>query len=277
MRTTIVQLTDLHIRPPGELACGRIDTARFLADAVASVKALPFSVDAVVITGDLADEGQPAEYRHLRELLAPLACPLYLLAGNHDDRDALRSAFPPSPWGGSARGDLRYSVTLGGVKLVALDTTVPGQPHGALDSERLAWLTDRLDACADRPTIIAMHHPPFRTFIEHMDRMGLLEGAKELEAIVRAHPNVERVICGHVHRAVQVRFGGSIASICPSPAHQVALDVRPDGVPAWTFEPGAFQVHVWEPGSALVTHQVRAGPYEGPYPFDGDAQVGMPG
>lgn len=107
MRTTIVQLTDLHIRPPGELACGRVDTARFLRDAVASMKALPFPIDAVVLTGDLVDEGQPAEYRHLQELLAPVSCPVYPLIGNHDDRDAMRSVLPPPPlgegWGACCR------------------------------------------------------------------------------------------------------------------------------------------------------------------------------
>ncbi|HEX7890596.1 MAG TPA: phosphodiesterase [Ramlibacter sp.] len=267
MRTIIVQLTDLHLRPPGELAEGRIDTARFLQQAVAAVLALPQTPHAWVITGDLADHGLPAEYRQLRELLAPLRCPVFLLPGNHDDAGPLRSECPEHAYLGT-EGDVRYSVPVGDVQLIAVDTTVRGQPHGALDTDRLRWLAAALDACNGRPIIVAMHHPPFRTLIGHMDAMGLLEGADGLEALVRAHPRVERVICGHVHRPVQVRFGGSIASICPSPAHQVALDLRPDAPAAWTFEPGAFLVHAWDPATGLVTHQAYGGRFPGPYPFD---------
>lgn len=88
---------------------------------------------------------------------------------------------------------------------------------------------------------------------------------------------MERVICGHVHRAIQVRFGGTIASICPSPAHQVALDLRPGGPAEFTFEPGSFQVHVWEPGRGLLTHQGHVGPFDGPYSFDDAEPAGQPG
>ena len=267
MRTTIVQLTDLHIRRPGELVGGRVDTALCLRRAVSRVRQLSVAVDAVVITGDLADGGAPAEYTHLRALLAALECPVYLLAGNHDDVAALRSVFE-NDYLGSA-GDVRYSVGIGAIQLLAVDTTVPGQPHGVLDGERLEWIARALHSGAGRPVIVAMHHPPFATLIGHMDEMALLQGRDELEALLRSHPNVERVICGHVHRPVQARFGGTIASICPSTAHQVALDLCRDSPGAWTLEPGAFQLHVWEPGSGLVTHQVYSDDFAGPYPFDG--------
>jgi hypothetical protein len=88
------------------------------------------------------------------------------------------------------------------------------------------WLSQTLEACRDEPVVIAMHHPPFPTLIGHMDAIGLLEGADAMRAIVARHPNVERVICGHLHRAIEVRFGGTIASTCPAPAHQVCLEPR---------------------------------------------------
>src|SRR5262245_9176499 len=94
MRTTIAQLSDLHIRAPGEYANERVDTAAFLRQAVADIQALLPTPDALVITGDLADLGRPEEYAHLRELLRPLALPIFLLAGNHDEVQALRAAFP---------------------------------------------------------------------------------------------------------------------------------------------------------------------------------------
>jgi hypothetical protein len=101
-----------------------------------------------------------------------------------------------------------------------------------------------------------------------MDKIGLLAGAAELEALVARHPNVERILCGHLHRAIDVRFGGTIASTAPGPAHQVCLDLDPDAVSAWTLEPPSFRVHAWNPRERrLVTHLAASGAFEGPYPF----------
>jgi 3',5'-cyclic AMP phosphodiesterase CpdA len=269
MNTTIVQLTDTHIREPGRLAYGRVDTAEFLERAVASVSRLRQRPDAVVVTGDLVDFGRPAEYARLRALLAPLALPVYLLPGNHDERDALRASFPDH--GYLARDDaapfVQYSVTIGALRLVALDTVVPGGGWGELCDARLQWLDDELARHAGHPVIVAMHHPPFPTLIGHMDKLGLRSGAGRLAQTIARHPNVERVICGHLHRAIDMRFGGTIASTCPGPAHQVSLDLAPDAASAFHMEPPAFRLHVWSPGAGLVTHLAPIGEFDGPYPF----------
>lgn len=264
--TFLVQLTDLHIREPGQLAYGRIDTAPYLKRAVQSVQRLQQAPDAVVITGDLSDFGRAGEYAHMAELLAPLAMPVYLMPGNHDDGDQLRRSFPSHTYLG-ASGFIQYSVKIGALRLLALDTCVPGHGHGTLCAERLGWLALQLDACRHEPVVVAMHHPPFRTLIGHMDQIGLLEGADALEALIARHPNVERVICGHLHRAIDVRFGGSIASTAPAPAHQVCLDLAPDAPSQWVLEPPAFRVHAWEGSGPLVTHLASIGSFEGPYPF----------
>lgn len=269
--TILVQLTDLHIREPGRLAYGRIDTAPYLARAVESVLALRQPPDAVVITGDLTDFGRAAEYDHLARLLAPLTVPIYLLPGNHDDRDQMRRSFPQHAYlgdGSDSGGFVQYSVRVGPLRLLTLDTCVPGHSHGTLDAVRLNWLEKQLDACRHEPVVVAMHHPPFKTLIGHMDDIGLLEGGPQLEALIARHPNVERVICGHLHRAIDVRFGGTIASTSPAQAHQVCLDLAADAPSAWTLEPPAFRVHAWSPGNdRLVTHLAASGRFEGPYPF----------
>ncbi|SFE55944.1 phosphodiesterase [Paracidovorax wautersii] len=271
--TLLLQLSDLHIREPGRLAYGRIDTAPYLREAVASIGRLPQRPDAVVITGDLTDFGRAAEYDHLRALLAPLApLPIYLLPGNHDERQQLRASFPEHAWLGT-EGFVQYSVPVGAMQLIALDTVVPGASEGSLCAERLEWLAAQLDAHRDRPVVIAMHHPPFRTLIGHMDEIGLLQGADELEALVARHPNVERVICGHLHRSIQVRFGGSLALTVPSPAHQVCLDLAPDAPSAWTLEPPGYAVHALPAGGRLVSHLAASGRYEGPYPFHDGGQL----
>jgi 3',5'-cyclic-AMP phosphodiesterase len=271
--TLLLQLSDLHIREPGRLAYGRIDTAPYLREAVASIGRLPQRPDAVVITGDLTDFGRAAEYDHLRELLAPLApLPIYLLPGNHDERQQLRASFPEHAWLGT-EGFVQYSVPVGAMQLIALDTVVPGASEGSLCDERLDWLAAQLDAHRDRPVVIAMHHPPFRTLIGHMDEIGLLQGAEALEALVARHPNVERVICGHLHRSIQVRFGGSVALTVPSPAHQVCLDLAPDAPSAWTLEPPGYAVHALPAGGRLVSHLAASGRHEGPHPFHDGGQL----
>ena len=260
--TILAQLSDLHIREPGQLVYGRVDTAAFLRQAVASLQRLKQAPDAVVITGDLTDLGEPAEYAHLAELMAPLPMPVYLLPGNHDDRVALRRSFPSHAYLGEGEF-VQYVVEVGDAALVALDTTVPRDSGGALCETRLAWLAETLERRRGQRTIIAMHHPPFRTFIGHMDRIGLMRGAQELEILVARHPQVERIICGHLHRAIEVRFGGTIAASVPSPAHQVDLDLADDAPSMWSLEPAAFRLHAWSGTGPMVTHLAFCGSFEG--------------
>jgi 3',5'-cyclic AMP phosphodiesterase CpdA len=266
MTTILVQLTDLHIREPGRLAYGRINTAPYLKRAVESVLRLPQQPDAVVITGDLSDFGRAEEYNHLADLLSPLLMPVYLMPGNHDDRDQLRRSFPGHRYLGR-EGFVQYSVQVGGLRLIALDTVAPGHSHGELCVQRLDWLIAELQANNHQPIVVAMHHPPFKTMIGHMDRIGLLEGTAQLEVAIRRHANVERVICGHLHRAIDVRFGGTIACTTPASAHQVALDLRPQAPSCWVLEPPGFRICALPTSGPMTSHVVASGEFEGPYPF----------
>lgn len=273
MNTLLLQLSDLHIREPGKLAYGRIETAPFLTRAIDSILRLPQQPHAIVITGDLTDFGRAAEYDHLRKLLNPLTMPVYLIPGNHDDRDQMRRSFDDHAYLGVS-GFVQFSVAVGGLQLIALDTVNTGASAGFLCPDQLAWLARELQLHKGKPIVVAMHHPPFQTLIGHMDAIGLLQGAQELEALVAQHPNVERIICGHLHRSIQVRFGGTIASTAPSPAHQVCLDLAPDAASQWTLEPPGFALHALPIAGRLVTHLVASGQYSGPFPFhEGDQLI----
>ena len=272
MTTHLLQLSDLHIREPGRLAYGRLDTAPYLCQAIDTILRLAQRPDAIILTGDLADFGRLEEYAHLCRLLAPLSMPIYLMPGNHDDRERMRQSFPEHAYLGS-NGFVQYSVAVGGMQLIALDTVVPGASHGSLCDVRLKWLSEELEKQSDRPIIIAMHHPPFPTLIGHMDQIGLLQGGAELEKLVAKHPNVERVICGHLHRSIHVRFGGSIAMTAPAPAHQICLDLSPDAASAWTLEPPGFVLHALSDANLLSSHVVASGQFGGPYPFHSDGQL----
>jgi 3',5'-cyclic AMP phosphodiesterase CpdA len=267
----LCQISDLHIKPERKLAYRKVDTAAMLERCVARILALPQVPDVVVATGDLVDFGTEAEYRLLRELLAPLTMPLYLLPGNHDGREGLRTVFADHAYLRQWAPFVQYAIDDHPLRLVALDTVVPGQGRGELCAERLAWLDRTLAAAPSRPTVVALHHPPFVTGIGHMDRVGLA-GIEGLAAVIAGHPQVERLIAGHLHRPITVRFAGTVATTCPSPAHQVALDLDPDARDDFTMEPPAFQLHWWN-GRALVTHTAYVDAFDGPYPFREDGQL----
>lgn len=267
LKTLLIQMTDPHIREEGRLAYGRLNTAPYLKQAIEHALTLPQKPDAIVLTGDLTDFGRPQEYAHLRRLLAPLGTiPVYLLPGNHDDRQQLRASFPEHTYLGKT-GPVCYGVDMGELRLLALDSAVAGASAGSLDQEQLDWLAAELSAQPKRPTVIALHHPPFNTLIGHMDKIGLLNGAEQLEAIVRQHSNVERVISGHLHRNIQIRFGGTIASTAPSVAHQVCLDLAEDATSAWTLEPPGYAVHALSNHGQIITHTATVGQFDGPFAF----------
>ena len=256
----LAQLSDSHILEPGEVLCGVVDTAALLAAAVAHVNTLDPQPDLILVTGDLVNDGRPAQYAHLRQLLAPLGAPLVLVPGNHDDGAALIAEFP---------GQSRRAVhDLGPLRLVVLDSLVAGEPGGRIGDEQLGWLDAVLAADRHRPVLVAVHHPPFLTGIAHMDGMGLEDGTAFGEVIGR-HPQVERVLCGHLHRPIQVRWRGTLALTAPSVAHQLSLDLRPDGAATFSFEPPAILLHWWRPDAGLVTHQSYVDRFAGPYRFDG--------
>lgn len=260
----IAQISDTHVMPEGRLMSGRVDTAPYLERAVAHLLALDPRPDAVIATGDLVDAGSAAEYARLRGILAKLPMPVYVVPGNHDARDTLRAGFADHAH--LRQGDfVQYAIDDHPLRLIGLDTLVEGAPHGELCDARLDWLEARL-AESDRPTVIFMHHPPFACGIHEFDTASLNVGAERMAEIVRRNPQVERVLCGHVHRPIQARWAGTLASIGPSTAHQATLDLRPGVDITFTMDPPAVALHQWRNG-ALVTHISYVGEFDGPHPF----------
>lgn len=256
----IAQFSDCHIAAPGARSIrGVTDASESLARCVRHINGLDPRPDAVVGTGDLVHDGTPAAYAELRALLAPLTMPVYLLPGNHDDRDNLRTAFPGHDYL-PREGFLHYTVEDLPLRLVCLDTVIPGEVGGEICAERRAWLAERLAEAPDRPTVIFMHHPPFAIGIRGMDAMGCA-GAAELGELVSRHSQVERVLAGHVHRPAQIRWHGTLAATAPSTAAQLRLDLRPDAGPTFLPEPAACLLHLWRPGAGLVSHLSYIGDY----------------
>jgi 3',5'-cyclic-AMP phosphodiesterase len=267
----IAQISDLHIKRPGELAYRRVDTAVALKRCVETLNRFTPRPDLVVISGDLVDTPLAAEYDHLKELLAPLEIAFAAVPGNHDSRELMRAALPGLGYAQTS-GALNSVHKLGDADIVLLDSSVPGAAHGELEPATLAWLDTALGASSTRPALLFLHHPPFVTGITHMDVQNL-RNAADLAALIRKHPRARLVAAGHVHRAALTSFAGTAATICPAPNHAVALDLDAHSPPSFNIEPPAFHLHVWFPGEAfgsVVTHTVPIGNFDGPHPFRGD-------
>lgn len=262
----IGQVSDLHIRAERKLAYRTVDTAAALEACVVHLNALRPRPDVVIFTGDLGDIGDPGEYAVIREILADLVLPYRIVPGNHDDRQSLHAAFPDAaPL--DADGFVQFALDGHPVRLVGLDSVDAGRPHGVLCPRRLAWLAAELAQAPERPRLLFMHHPPFRTGIRHMDVQNLLSGGAELARLVRGAPGVLGLACGHLHRPIHTLWSGIPVSCAPSPAHQVALDLDPDGPPSYILEPPGLHLHRWTPEDGLVTHLSVIGDYGRRRPF----------
>src|SRR5690606_24599499 len=154
-------------------------------------------------TGDCTDHRSADEYARFRDLISPLTMPVYVIPGNHDNRSALLDAFGAQ--GAQPLEGFAQYVVDGPVRLIALDSHIPGQGGGELCERRLAWLEARLAEAPDRPAVICLHHPPLLLDLAPLDAIGLA-GSAAMAAIVARHPQVERIIAGHVHMAAQRRF-----------------------------------------------------------------------
>jgi len=249
----IAQITDLHAGRRVETPAGTLDTFAALERAVDHLNALGPAPDIVLATGDLSHDTGPADYLRLKAALARLEAPLFVIPGNHDDRANLRAAFAGDGYLPADSEFLHYVVEGYPLRLIALDTAIPGEEAGELCLDRLAWLEARLAEAPERPTVVFMHHPPFETGIPFFDRIGCRGGAA-MGQIVQRHPRIEAVLCGHVHRAITLRWHGTVVQVTPATGYQYPLQLLDaEGIQP-VLEPPACRVCLWTPGVGLVSH-----------------------
>ena len=252
----IAQISDTHVQMPGGKLDRNYATAAHLERAVEHLNGLERQPDVVLLTGDTVDEGTAQEYGRLREILSDLKPPLYVIPGNHDNREELRRAFANDGYL-PRDGFLHYTVEDWPVRLIGLDTHVVGEHGGALCRERLEWLGARLQESPARPTVVFMHHPPFRVGHQLMDEMGLEpDSVAKFEQVLSCHKQVHQVIAGHLHRPVITRFAGTVASVCPSTAQQLAQDLPPLRRLATVMDPAAATLLFWDEQSGTLVHHL---------------------
>ncbi len=243
MPFTLVQLSDPHLgarwSPTGAAALEAAVTA--VGDVLGAAP------DAVVVTGDIANTPTDEEYVEASAILGRLDAPLYVVPGNPDDAAGLRRHFP------TPGGTWNYAVELGPLRLGALDTTRPERDDGELDPARLEWLEATLSADTSTPTLVAMHHPPLLTGMPAMDEIGIPEPERRaFEEIVRRHPQVGVIACGHVHRAVVGALGTATVLAIPSTDMQLSLELAPAEL-QFVREAPCFAVHILADGR-FVSH-----------------------
>lgn len=251
-KRTIIHLSDTHLLGGNVALGGRYDTEANLRRTMERVLEHGVTPDALVFTGDLTDLGEPDAYARLRNIVEPVAAqwgsPVVWVAGNHDERPALRSGLlglDPSEEPVIGEWDL------GGLRLLALDTSVPGWHHGELDAAQLEWLRDRLAEPAPLGTILALHHPPLPS---HVPLFGILELQRQDQlAEVVAGLDVRAILAGHLHYSTSGTFAGIPVSVASATCY--TMDIARPALSVNGMDAGqAFNlVHVYDD---TITHSV---------------------
>ncbi len=254
----LLHLSDTHLVEGGDLYGGVDSTAR-LHRILADVEASGVRPDALVFTGDLTDRGEVGAYDRLRALVEPVADALdariIWAMGNHDDRANFRARLlDEEPTTGSV--DRVHDIE--GLRVITLDSTVPGEHYGALSSGQLQWLTEILSSPAEFGTILAMHHPPVPTVLDLSVLVELLD-QRQLADVVRG-TDVRSIIAGHLHYSTSAMFAGIPVSVASAACYTQDLTVAPgatrgrDGAQAFNL------VHVYD--DTVVHSVVPVGTYD---------------
>ncbi|MEP9384861.1 metallophosphoesterase [Nocardioides cheoyonin] len=259
-RHTLAHLSDTHLLAGGKRQYGTVDPEPGLVRALERLGGLPTPPQAVVLTGDLTDLAEPAAYNRLRELVEPVAAELgaqiVWVMGNHDERSAFSSAF----FGEASTRTQDRVYDVAGLRVVALDTSVPGWHHGELDDSQLAWLADVLADPAEHGTVLAMHHPPVPLPLDDANVTIELEAQDRLAEVLDGS-DVRTILAGHMHYSTYSTFVGIPVSVASASCYTVALGVPDKFYSAVDGHQAIAAVHLYDEGAggisgAPVVHSV---------------------
>ncbi len=239
----LLHFSDTHFIADG-LLYGGVDGRARLGQLLAEIVQSGARPDALVFTGDLTDTGDPRAYASLRDVVEPFAeqldAPVIWLMGNHDRRSALRTALLGEP---PEETPLHRSYRLGGLRVITLDTSVPGHHHGELDDAQLAWLEAELSRPAPRGSILALHHPPI-PMVQDLAVLTELRRQDRLAEIV-AGKDIRLILAGHVHFPSSSLFAGIPVSVASSTCYTQDLNVPVGGIRGMDAAQSFNLVHVY--------------------------------
>lgn len=237
----LAQISDLHLD-------GTARTSERAARTIAYLRSLPRQPHALLVTGDIADTPTVAEYEEARHLF-DLPFPVLTTPGNHDRRSAYRTALLGEP---AADGPVNRAHEIGGVAVLACDSTIPGQGDGLLDAETLGWIDATLTARAGTPALLAFHHPPVA--VHHpLPDSGRLGGLADLASLLARHPQVVALITGHAHTAAAASFAGRPVLIGPAVTWTLRMPWEGPEF-ANLDQPPGVAFHVLDDERRLITH-----------------------
>ncbi|CDZ68151.1 3',5'-cyclic adenosine monophosphate phosphodiesterase CpdA [Neorhizobium galegae bv. orientalis] len=216
----IIHVTDTHLIAPGNLLFG-IDPMQRLEAVLRKIEADFSDADLCVISGDLADAGEPKAYQMLRNRLATFPIATRLWIGNHDDRGNFRSVFPEAATDND--GFIQGFDDIEGTRLIYLDTLEPGAIQGHLCDKRLAWLKRTLEGAADKRVVIFTHYPFLSVGLPHCEKI-LLSNPIDVMPLLHAHNDVRHIFCGHVHVATAGQWEGIPFTISAGTCHHIVPD-----------------------------------------------------
>jgi len=251
----LAHISDFHIfadAPESYLV--RRDATNVARKVIADITEHIPAFDAVIFTGDLTDGGSTEDYELLKEILAPLKMPVFAIPGNHDNREKMRVAFLgiiPFETG----PNLNYEAIVQDLRVLALDTLVDDAVHGAINSNQLDWLQNKLAKQHSGPTIIAMHHPPFPSGVTAYDNISLKYGKERFGKIISAYDAQLTILAGHIHRPFQAIWHGAFCQVGGGTSFQHGLDLRPEAAdPGGVSEPYAYPVIKFDGSKQLISH-----------------------
>jgi 3',5'-cyclic AMP phosphodiesterase CpdA len=212
-------------------------------------------IDAVVVTGDIADHGAATEYARATELLKHPA-PVLVCPGNHDVRAEFRTGLLDLP---ASDGPIDLAREIDGVLFAMCDSTIPGRGAGHLADETLDWLDGVLSG-GDGPAFVAFHHPPVEVGLPLVDEIRQ-SGEERLAAVLARHPRVSALLAGHVHTGASTTFAGVPLRIAPGVVSSSLLPVEPgadrgwdEGGPLEYDRPPSLLLHVLHDDGRVTTH-----------------------
>lgn len=248
----IVHVSDTHLLAGGAALGGRYDVEAGLRRTMDAIRAVDVRPAAIVFTGDLTDLGEPEAYRRLRQAVEPLAdelgCHIVWVAGNHDERPALREHLLD---GAPTLEPVTGVWDLAGLRLIALDTSVPGWHHGDIDAAQRGWLRDVLAEPAPHGTILAMHHPPLPSHVPFFDILEL-QHQDELADVLRGS-DVRGILAGHLHYSSHGTFAGIPVSVASATCYTMNLARPADEVNGMDAAQAFQLMHVYPD---TITHTV---------------------
>jgi Icc protein len=211
---------------------------------------LPSPPDALLVTGDIADHGEPAEYELVRALFDDLPFPVLFCPGNHDVREPYRKALLRDDSGDAGPVDRAYEI--GGVLILMVDSSIPGRNDGLLSDETLAWLDVRLAARPELPALIGFHHPPVVLGVPYVDAIRQFEEHR-LTALVARHPQIVALLCGHAHTPAATTFAGRPLIVAPGVVSTLMLPFETDAIVDLSLPP-MIAFHLLDDQRRLTTH-----------------------